>query len=701
MALLAAILGFGIFAGCKKTEDPQVDPPGTKIPYNFNYLTTQRVSLNIRMLSNNNQPIAGALLTVIAGSDAQKVLLKAVSNDQGEVKGVIDMPSYLDSLTIFPKYTGLLSEVKAVVGGRSALHITIGGTEGLSGDVLINTDDPGTPAPATAGKNDMSTSGIFGTDYGYPSPYTSASNAVLNTSEYPFRLGRPRYLLATSDVIDASLLSYINASLPEGQPLTETHPEYLLSTAQPNIVVTQNNTEVFVTFVSEGADYKNTLGWYSYPTSTPPTSATGSSLLGAIDRITMVFPNASAFGSGGGLKPGNKVSLGRFSAGTTIAFVLFQDAWNTSAGVETGGTKFYTDARFNPESTAALRRHSVQLYDAEHELFVFGFEDINRTSASDNDFNDLVVYASAGPVTGLSKANVAAIDTRVDSDGDGVDDAVDEFPDDATRAYTTYYPSATGWATLAFEDNWPNTGDYDVNDLVVNYRYRYVSNAGNNVVELTGYYQPVAAGADFRNGFGVQLPVAPAAVSSVTGQLLQNSYIALAANGVEAGQSRAVIIPFDSHENLLRNADGSPQVNTNLAKPRASGGLATVVVQFATPVAQSSLAASAFNPFLISNRRRGYEVHLPNYAPTDKANKTLLRTGADNSLPTSGRYYLDVNNSPWALNFPDAFSYPVETKSISSAYLYFLNWARSGGTQYTDWYINTAAGYRADQNIYR
>ncbi|WP_129717634.1 LruC domain-containing protein [Pedobacter sp. SYP-B3415] len=698
---LLLLIACSTFYSCKKDNGSEPEPPGTRIPYNFNYLTSQKVNINIRLLTNNSQPITGALLNIIATNDTSKVLLKAVSNDRGEVTGIVDVPSYLDSITIYPKYTGLLSEVKAVVTGKSALNIVIGGPDNLSGDVVIPGTEGAAPVAAFSGKNDMSPAGIFGTDYVYPSPYTSTANAVVNTTEYPFRLGRPRYLLATSDVIDASLLSYINASLPEGQPLTQTHPEYLAGTTQPNVVVTQNNTEVFVTFVSEGAGFNNTLAWYSYPTNNPPTSATGSSLTGAIDRVTMVFPNASAYGSGGGLKPGNKVSLGRFSAGTTVAFVLIQDAWNASSGIETGNTKFYTDSRFNPETTAALRKHSVLLYDAEHEVFVMGFEDINRSAGSDNDFNDLVVYASASPPAAISKTNVPAIDTRVDTDGDGVDDATDEFPNDPARAYTSYYPSATGWATLAFEDNWPNTGDYDVNDLVVNYRYRYVSNAANNVVDLTGTFQPVAAGADYDNGFGIQLPVAPAAVSSVTGQSLLNSYITIAANGVETGQTKAVIIPFDSHRNLLRNADGTPLVNTVLGKARATSSLVNVGVTFTSPVAQSALAVSSLNPFLISNKRRGYEVHLPNYAPTDKANKALLRTGADNSLPTAGRYYLDANNAPWALNFPDAFSYPVETKAISTAYLNFLNWARSGGTLFTDWYINTAAGYRADENIYR
>ncbi|WP_162618756.1 LruC domain-containing protein [Pedobacter yulinensis] len=701
----AFLLVCGVISGCKKTDSaiaPEAGTPASGIPSTFAYQTSRPVQFDIQLLSNNNQPIKGVVLTVTATDNAEKIFLKGVSDASGYVRATVDIPYYLDSVAVMPKYTGLLNKVKSVIKNKSSVKMVIGGVDGLSGDVVITSETPSATGSTMTGKQGSIVAGILGTDYSYPAPYTSSAGAIVNTSEYPFSLGRPKYLLGTSDEIDASLLSYINASLPEGQPVTQTHPEYLTSTAQSNIVVTQNNTEVFVTFVSEGADYKNTLGWYSYPTNNPPTQASGSTLQNAIDEVTMVFPNASAYGSGGGLKAGNKVSLGKFSAGTTIAFVLIQNAWSSN-GIQTGNTKFYTDSRFNPESTAALRKHSVMLYDSQHELFVFGFEDINRsaTAGSDNDFNDLVVYATANPPAAISKTNVSAIDTRVDSDNDGVDDSIDEFPNDASRAYTSYYPSATGWATLAFEDNWPNTGDFDVNDLVVNYRYAYVSNAANNVVEMTGYYLPVAAGADFKNGFGVQLPVAASSVASVSGQSLQNGYISLAANGTEAGQAKAVIIPFDNHENLLKNADGSSQINTVPGKPKATAAQATVKVTFTSPIAQGTLVNNALNPFSISNKRRGYEIHLSNYAPTDKADKTLFRTGADNSLPASNRYYMDANNAPWALNFPDAFAYPAEAKSIKSAYLNFDAWAKSGGTQYTDWYISTAAGYRSEGNIFK
>ncbi|WP_317169241.1 LruC domain-containing protein [Mucilaginibacter humi] len=296
---------------------------------------------------------------------------------------------------------------------------------------------------------------------------------------------------------------------------------------------------------------------------------------------------------------------------------------------------------------------------------------------------------------------MAVIDKGGDTDGDGVQDEQDAFPNDASKAYISYYPSKDTYANIAFEDNWPKKGDLDLNDMVVKYRYTFISNAKNQAVSMTGDYAVTAAGASFKNGFGVQLPVSASAVQSVTGyKLSAGSYITLAGNGVETGQSKAVIIPFDNHDLMIHNLDYSFFVNTLNSKDKVTGETASVTVNFTSPIDVSTLKVSAFNPFLISNLRRGYEIHLPGFAPTDKADSKLFGTDDDRSSVATGKYYLSADNQPWAINFTESFSYPIETVNINQAYLHFADWALSGGTSYTDWYSNGAAGYRNTGNIY-
>ena len=61
--------------------------------------------------------------------------------------------------------------------------------------------------------------------------------------------------------------------------------------------------------------------------------------------------------------------------------------------------------------------------------------------------------------------------------------------------------------------------------------------------------------ASFKNGFGIQFPFAPSDVKSVTGYKHVSDYIKMSANGTEAGQQKAVIIPFDNYNALLNNSD--------------------------------------------------------------------------------------------------------------------------------------------------
>ncbi len=112
-----------------------------------------------------------------------------------------------------------------------------------------------------------------------------------------------------------------------------------------------------------------------------------------------------------------------------------------------------------------------------------------------------------------------------DSDNDGVSDSQDDYPNDATRAFDNYYPNNVNRGTHMFEDLWPAQGDFDLNDLVLRYRYNMVTNASNEAVELVADYQVVALGAGYNNSFGVALPVLPNQVASVTGSELTGSFI--------------------------------------------------------------------------------------------------------------------------------------------------------------------------------
>ncbi|MBX7240115.1 MAG: DUF4114 domain-containing protein [Bacteroidia bacterium] len=216
-----------------------------------------------------------------------------------------------------------------------------------------------------------------------------------------------------TDSVDAQLLANIQASLPENYPVPTYHPEYLASGIDTDLLLT-DSASVWVTFVEEGAGYRNVLGFYTYtgtPSPTPPSQ----------QDITIIFPNVSKVNSGGGLTTGNQMFLGTFPAGTKIGWVLIANGFNINTGnVTNGNWILYSNPDYNPESDSLLRIHNVLLYDSLTQKLVLGFEDIRRDYGNcDQDFNDALFYVTTNPDTAMYVANVNRTTEGVPGVGSG------------------------------------------------------------------------------------------------------------------------------------------------------------------------------------------------------------------------------------------------------------------------------------------
>lgn len=221
--------------------------------------------------------------------------------------------------------------------------------------------------------------------------FTFQSNAQFQTFGSWDVQGIPSYLLNPGDVVTQQLLDRIDASLPETYPVPVYHPEYL---SQPlNDLKLLKSGQVWITFVGEGANFLNSIGFYTYDLNSPPLTAPQPS------AIKVIFPNCSLPGSGGWLQRGSKVYLGQFPANTGIGVVLMANGFNSgNSTVTTGLNMYYSNPAFNPESDPALKRHHLFLYDTTTKNIILGFEDKHRiTGGSDHDFNDVLFYLTATP----------------------------------------------------------------------------------------------------------------------------------------------------------------------------------------------------------------------------------------------------------------------------------------------------------------
>lgn len=286
-----------------------------------------------------------------------------------------------------------------------------------------------------------------------------------------------------------------------------------------------------------------------------------------------------------------------------------------------------------------------------------------------------------------------------DSDNDGIIDELDDYPNDPDVAFDSYTPSALGMGTLAFEDLWPMQGDYDFNDMVLSYRFTNVMNSNNQSVRLLIDLTLKATGASNHSGFGIELPFDKTDIQSVSGYRLNGGLIALDNNGLEAGQSKAVVIVFnDSFDHLSPNS-GAGFVNTIETDAFVEPVNFQLIIEFVNPIDSSPMSLAPFNPFIFSSYERGKEIHLSGMEPTSLVTDTYFGTEKDDTSPANGKYYQNANNMPWAINVIHNFRYPKEKSRIDGAYNRFADWGKSNGTTYRDWYSDNS-GYRNVSRIY-
>jgi hypothetical protein len=175
-----------------------------------------------------------------------------------------------------------------------------------------------------------------------------------------------------------TLLTNVTALFPEARNNEERYGDLFAQTTQQRIVLT-NDTDVYVSFVSEAATLGNVLGYYIYPSSSEPSSTEN------IDK-QLVFPNLDNTL----LAPGDSRQLGTapLKAGTVIGFFLIVGGYKED-GVSFKRPTFYTDQALN---SGSAKQH-VLYRENECGSIVIGFEDKSSVDA-DKDYNDVIFTVS-------------------------------------------------------------------------------------------------------------------------------------------------------------------------------------------------------------------------------------------------------------------------------------------------------------------
>lgn len=484
---------------------------------------------------------------------------------------------------------------------------------------------------------------------------------------YNRNLGKPNNLIWARDEYDSDFFERINNALPE----SELNEAFITDDEGSTVHLTEE-AEVYVTFLHEGAGYKNAFGYFTFDRDNPPQSKFD------VEEI-IVFPNLSF----PHMANGHRLSLGSFPAGTSIGFFIAANGFSWYSGVKSSPVNyFYSLQHLNPEADPALRQHTVLLFDQAQSEIVIGFEDLPRTWG-DNDFNDAVFSVGATPSSAIDTDNLNTMPEVNDSDADGVPDNQDEFPDDYSRTYSSYYPSANSYVTLAFEDNWPKVGDYDLNDLVVREQLRTTYNADGEVSGLIISGHIMARGASNRNGFAVRLMDVPADAIAAASIVIDGESFDKAA---EQYQTDAVIQFWNDSHRFTQTGESGSCRHFNTVKSCSYFEPVPFSLDIKFDGGISSLNHSDLDFFIFRTQDRSREIHFAGYPPTDLFEQGRFGRFADTSDPSTGRYFKNEHNLPWGLKITDDWLYPREYIDVVWAYPDYEAWVESSGQASSNWY---------------
>ena len=577
----------------------------------------------------------------IVKKEGVEAIFKAYTDNDCQFSGIINLPTASSKVYIYSEAFGLPRCLEAEV---------------TSSGINFNLKEYASRQLTQKSLSRADNSYTFNEPFDKNNPYNIRSIGSWD------KTGKPNYLEYDA-IIPDGLINRIQKTLPSGNV---DNSSYAISTEVSNIKVLEN-AKISLIFVREWASWKNSLGYYYYPTGKTFTKEEFEALPKYI-----ALPNCSILGCLGGdetnspLQPGNQIKMKyygaeynseaseNFPAGITIGWFLLPAGFEAGTadkapkinpkGHGNWGKVVFSNQEFNENEISSC----VSLYDEKSSKVVVGFED-----GGNKNYNDLLFYIEATP-----------------------DEAIFDPSKPPTKP-EEYDPTTTiKKGTLAFEDLWPRRGDYDMNDVVIRYNSTITKNKNNQVTKIEDVFTPLNIGGTFPAAFGYQLGIPATQVKNIS--LQGGSSTAKVTNNMELDQEKATIMLFDDIHNVT--------LGRNI----------TVTTEFYGTETEETILFPPYNPFIcVGTFIPGYprkEVHLPKHEPTSLVNKLYFGSYDDYTyIDKSGKYvncYMTEIAYPFAINLPTIdYKISIEGRSIDKSYPKFKSWADSKGDQDKDWYL--------------
>lgn len=429
-----------------------------------------------------------------------------------------------------------------------------------------------------------------------------------------------------------------------------------------DLYVEEDETAVVLTALKGWTCWNSSLGYYYYRLDQIPTSLEEAKVYAIFPNTQMTWDNGiSLKSSPQGIKEGTAVQLKyfddpkhpegtNFPKGYSIGFVLACNAWNTyftgfNSYTQTKGFYASSTKGFSTQVNSGIDVRTAMFKDKNNNIAI-AFEDF----MDDQNFTDVVFSLKANPEI----TNVPPVDEDLNT----------------TIEKTGVY---------AFEDEWPKAGDYDMNDVLVQYTYQKVFNIYNEILSESFTFKTLYNKSTvFTNGLGFTLSNEGNVQSTEYFIRKENEKDFTVASGADkfTRESNAIILT----DNVKTNPNAEYKVTFKYGDKNSN------------KKQETSIDAFIYRPSKEDNR---LEVHCPMKKPTSKVDTSLFGQYEDCSKPNEGIYYVSnqENIYPFAFYLSNANANDIaelknfdknEKKPISEIYPKFIDWAKYGTN--ADWY---------------
>ena len=529
LTLCSIMLAF-LSIGCEHdVYNPDNGKDDEKTPNSFDFSTTSSIQVNVKYDVPEGYKVLFEIYLedpftidkdgqIIKRTDLEPVIRRMTDGNGAYSGKEIINSDHGDEAYIYTSYIGVPTLFKTVIAG-----------DAITADIKWDSTDDN---PQTRAE-------------GWQAPKGYHVLGTWSSKGYPHYLDTDNKITIPGDV-----LTIINTTLKEGGTCPKQYRQAIdFEINDPE----GRNAEVSIRIIGGTSGAASAFGYYCYRA-----DASLSEIKKAPKCI--VFPNTLMDNyynkKASGLQGGESVKLHYidpdgvdqgtvFPNGVKIGWFLLNDSFY-------GGNNkpFYSTTKLNGDGrthTAAFRID---------DFVVLSFEDW-----TDQDYNDIQFNVWSNPIEAIINPDIPDIKP----DGGNED-----------KKYSLEYKGI-----VAFEDCWPNKGDYDLNDVIVRYQSVLNFNSNNQVLSTEDTYELLWSGATFKNGFAYQLNTER---SNMSTEILE-APTTFNGQGLDTDLSKATV-------NVFLSALDVTERNTKTATYKIKN-------TFKTPLSHETLGIPPYNPFIM------------------------------------------------------------------------------------------------------